>query len=40
MEVFGLWESDEDDVYNLPAKASNYDFYWEDEEEDFWEEKD
>ena len=26
IEVLSLWESDEDDVYNLPTKASGDDF--------------
>ena len=33
MEVFGLRESDEDDAYTIPARASNDDFMGEDEEE-------
>jgi len=27
MEIFGLWESDVDDVYNLPAKVSDDNFW-------------
>jgi len=26
MEVFSLWESDENDIHNLPAEASDDDF--------------
>lgn len=33
--VFELWESDKDNVYNLPVEASNDDFWGEDEEEYF-----
>ena len=40
MEVTDLCKSDEDDVYNLLAKASDDDFCGEDEEEDFWREED
>ena len=29
-EVFGLQESDEDNIYNLPAEASKDDFWGED----------
>ena len=35
MEVFGLRESDEDDIYNLPTEASDDDFWGENEEEYF-----
>jgi len=36
MKVFGRWESDEDDVYNLHAEPSNDDISRDDKEEDFW----
>jgi len=38
MEVFGLWESHEDNIHNLPIGASDDDFSGKDKEEDFWEE--
>ena len=40
MEVFDLWESDEDDAYSLTTKVSDDGFWEEGEEEDVWGEED